>query len=228
MRTGIYKLLAFAPMTSRMRGGIYRILNHRNISKGFRIGFGSYIDAKTISIGHNVCIGNMTRAKLLDRFTVGNDTTIGSNNIICGTYENNKFGERDFSLGSNTEILYSHYFDVVAPIVIGNHVTIAGKWTQFYTHSFDLSKNRLDGGIVIGNNVYIGAGSLINLGVDICDNVVISGGCVVSKDIVESGVYNSSLFKKRGEVRNYADNNSGAAHKQLASGIMVYSRDKHE
>ena len=176
VKTGFYKLIAFLPITSRARGAIYRLLNPQTISKGFLIGFGSYIDAKKILIGNDVNIGNMTKVKLMDCFKIGNQTTIGSHNIFCGALEQDKCLERNFTVGNNTNILYSHYFDVVAPISIGDNVKIAGKWTQFYTHSFDLSGNRLDGAINVGNNVYIGAGSLINLGVDICDDVVLQGG----------------------------------------------------
>ena len=40
----------------------------------------------------------------------------------------------------------------------------------------------------VGNNVSIGSNSTI-LPVTICDNVVIGAGSVVTKDIIESGVY---------------------------------------
>ena len=40
----------------------------------------------------------------------------------------------------------------------------------------------------IGNNVSIGSNATI-LPVSICDNVVIGAGAVVTKDIIESGVY---------------------------------------
>jgi acetyltransferase-like isoleucine patch superfamily enzyme len=41
---------------------------------------------------------------------------------------------------------------------------------------------------IIGNNVSIGSNSTI-LPVNICDNVVIGAGAVVTKDIVQSGIY---------------------------------------
>lgn len=217
-------LLAFLPLPASVRGKTYRIFKNKNSKFGqnFRIGFGSYIDADKIQIGDNVTLGNMVRVKLLDRFELGNDSSIGSSTIICGAYEHNKFAERAFVCGTKVGILCSHYFDVVAPIVIGNNVTIAGKWTQFYTHSFDLVPNRLDGSIVIGNNVYIGAGCLINLGVHVCDNVVLQGGTCVNKSIEESGVYASNTFIKRGEVRKYEEIFSGCPGKELETGVKVF------
>ena len=43
----------------------------------------------------------------------------------------------------------------------------------------------------------------------------------MTKDITESGVYTSSLFQKRGEVRNYAEIYAGIEQKMLASGVNV-------
>ncbi len=216
-------IMSVLPISSSCRGSLYRVFCHKKIGKGFKIGFGSYIDSREILVDKNVCIGNLVRIKQLDRFELGENSSIGSSTVICGAYEINKFAEREFVCGRNVGILCSHYFDVVSPIIIGDYVTIAGKWTQFYTHSFDLAPNRLDGGIHIGNHVYIGAASLINLGVNICDNVVIQGGCCVNKDINEPGVYASQKIYKRGEVRDYADLFSELPSKVLETDIRVFS-----
>jgi acetyltransferase-like isoleucine patch superfamily enzyme len=84
----------------------------------------------------------------------------------------------DVSIGNQVKILCSHYFDVVAPITIEDKVTIAGKWIQIYTHSFDVTGNRLDGEIYIGKNVYIGAGCIINLGV----TILVKAVCIPAMD----------------------------------------------
>lgn len=52
----------------------------------------------------------------------------------------------------------------------------------------------------IGNHVYIGSNATI-LPVNICDNVVIGAGSVVTKDITESGVYAGNPARK---IRNLA------------------------
>ena len=46
----------------------------------------------------------------------------------------------------------------------------------------------------VGNNVSIGSNST-NLPVQICDNVVIGGGSVVTKDIVKPGIYAGNTAK---------------------------------
>ena len=141
----------------------------------------------------------------MDSFEVGEDSSIGSSTVVCGAFESRKILDRNLVIGQKTNILSSHYFDVVAPVTIGDNVTIAGRLTQFYTHSFDLESCRVDAPITVGNDVYIGAGCLINLGVTICGHVVLQGGTCVNKSITEPGVYASNTFYKRGEVRKYED-----------------------
>ncbi len=225
--SAMFKIIAVLPLSPGIRGRLYRLFVKRrngSIGKNFRIGFGSYIDSSSISIADDVTIGNMVRIKFLDEFVLGKGSGIGSSTIICGAYEGDKFTKRNFICGDNVGILCDHYFDVVAPISIGNDVTIAGKWTQFYTHSFDLVPNGLVDGIRIGNRVYIGAASLVNMGVNICDDVVIQGGTCVNKDITEPGVYASQTFYKRGEVRNYSELFAGNDYTTMNSGVRVYFR----
>jgi acetyltransferase-like isoleucine patch superfamily enzyme len=198
-------IISFLPISKKVRGKIYSVFGE--VDRNFSIGFGSYIDSNSIVINESCCIGNLVRIKLLDTFVMGYNSTIGSNTVICGAKESNKVKKRSFKIGENTNILCSHYFDVVAPIELGNKVTIAGKWSQFYTHSFDIFGNRIDGRISLGNNIYIGAGCIINLGVKICDQVVLQSGTIVNHSINESGVYTSNHFSKRGEVRDFTQSN---------------------
>lgn len=91
-----------------------------------------------------------------------------------------------------------------------------------------MTPNRLDGGVTIGNNVYIGAGSLINLGVCICDNVVIQAGTCVNKDISEPGVYTSNTFMRRGNVHEYSELYTSHKVKKLETGINVYLKEDND
>ena len=76
-----------------------------------------------------------------------------------------------------------------------------GHGVIFINDKFD--KNRPAGGnknlwkkTLIGNHVSIGSNTTI-LPVNICDNVVIGAGSVVTKDIVEPGVYYGNPAKKK-------------------------------
>jgi maltose O-acetyltransferase len=76
----------------------------------------------------------------------------------------------------------------VCKVIIGNNVMF-GPNVSLYTATHPLSvKKRMDGlengkGITIGNNVWIGGGSIIYPGVSIGDNSVIAAGSVVIKDV---------------------------------------------
>jgi maltose O-acetyltransferase len=76
----------------------------------------------------------------------------------------------------------------VCKVTIGDNVML-GPNVQIYTATHPLSaKKRLEGlengkEIVIGNNVWIGGGSILYPGVKIGDNSVIAAGSVVIKDV---------------------------------------------
>lgn len=80
-------------------------------------------------------------------------------------------------------------------ISIGNNVHIASG-CQFITHDggtlvlrkFDPTLE-VTAPIVVGNDVYIGMNSMILPGVVIGDNVVVGAGSIVTKDLPSNGVY---------------------------------------
>lgn len=81
----------------------------------------------------------------------------------------------------------------ICEIRIGDNAMLAPN-VQLYTayHPID-AKSRISGleygaPITIGNNVWIGGGSIVNPGVTIGDNVVIGSGSVVTKDIPSNTV----------------------------------------
>jgi len=97
-------------------------------------------------------------------------------------------------LGFNGIIGSNHLLELTSDIIIGDHSILAGAGSQVWTHGFYHSKFppkrwRVDGDVVIGKNVYIGARCILNPGVTICDNVTIGAGAVVSKDISVAGLY---------------------------------------
>lgn len=105
--------------------------------------------------------------------------------------------QKDVQIGNNCKI-QSHSF-ICELVNIGNDCFI-GHGVMFINDLFT------DGGPArgdkskwksthIGNNVSIGSNATI-LPVNICDNVVIGAGSVVTKDIVEAGVYAGNPAKK--------------------------------
>lgn len=77
-------------------------------------------------------------------------------------------------------------------IEIGENVTIAGN-VEFVTHDNSICKvlpeyTDLFGRICIGDNCFIGVGSIILYGVSIPENVIVAAGSVVTRSISQSNV----------------------------------------
>jgi acetyltransferase-like isoleucine patch superfamily enzyme len=111
---------------------------------------------------------------------------IGNNSFIGPFVEIQK----DVVIGSNTKI-QSHTF-ICELVTIGNNCFV-GHGVMFINDLFsgggpamgDKSKWK---STQIGNNVSIGSNATI-LPIEICDNVVIGAGAVVTKNILTPGVY---------------------------------------
>ena len=117
---------------------------------------------------------------------------IGDNSFVGPFVEIQKGAE----IGSNCKI-QSHSF-ICELVTIGNNCFI-GHGVMFIN---DLMQNGPAGGdrskwgkTSIGDNVSIGSNATI-LPVEICKNVVIGAGAVVTKDIEEKGVYAGNPAKK--------------------------------
>lgn len=97
-------------------------------------------------------------------------------------------------IGENVKFNSDYQIDMTFPwlITIGNNVTLA---TNAKLLSHDASTALVEGvrtklGIVkIGNNVFIGANSIVLCNVRIGDNVVIGANSVVTHDIPSNSVY---------------------------------------
>lgn len=106
---------------------------------------------------------------------------------------------------------YSHYW----LISIGNNVTLAPR-VHILAHDAS-TKNHLGytriSPVQIGNNVFIGAGSIILPGTNIGDNCIIGAGSVVKGTLMANGVYvgnparlisdtTAFLEKRKAEMKN--------------------------
>ena len=131
----------------------------------------------------NVVWGNNVRVVLpvnLYECSIGNNCFIGPFVEI----------QKGVKIGKNTKV-QSHSF-ICELVTIGSDCFI-GHGVMFINDRFkdgkpaEGDKNKWES-TIIGNNVYIGSNATI-LPVNICDNVVISAGAVVTKNILISGKY---------------------------------------
>lgn len=121
-------------------------------------------------IGDNTFIGPFV--EIQQNVKIGKNCKIQSHSFIC----------EGVILGDNTVVAHGVMF-------INDLFATGGPANGIKT----LWKNTL-----IGNNVSIGSNATI-LPVKICDNVVIGAGSVVTKDIIEVGIYAGNPAKK---IRN--------------------------
>ncbi|SDU79664.1 maltose O-acetyltransferase [Arcanobacterium phocae] len=92
------------------------------------------------------------------------------------------------TIGDGTFVNYDCIFLDVAPIAIGKNCQIAPRvqlLTAWHPLEPTLRSEGWEGGspIVVGNNVWLGAGVMVLPGVSIGDNSVIGAGSVVTRDI---------------------------------------------
>lgn len=104
-------------------------------------------------------------------------------------------GESKLYLGTLAIITAGHTLDCIRNISIGNYSILAGKGSQLWTHGYyhiphQVPKRvRVEGDNVIGENVYGATSCIITLGVRIIDNVIVGANSVVSKDLLQEGLY---------------------------------------
>lgn len=112
---------------------------------------------------------------------------------IRGTINLNKLKNDGLIYGDNLHVMEGCIIDPghCWLIRIGNNVTLA---PRVHVLAHDAStKNALGytklNTVKIGNNVFVGAGTIIMPGAEIPDNSVIGAGSVVTKKLEKSGVY---------------------------------------
>ena len=150
------------------------------IRDGVKIGYLTVIRAPKIIIDRYVMIGAMSFLET-EVLEIGEDTRIREQVYIHGL----KGPNSKFKIGKRS-IIQMSFINPVEPIIIGDNVAIGGH-ALLFTHGSWLSE--LDGfpvnfaPITIGNNVYIAWRVTILPGVTIGNDVVIGAHSLVNKDI---------------------------------------------
>lgn len=131
---------------------------------------------------------------------VGESATVGNFNRFGNSSIGLKERNCKFSIGRESNVTSYHYFDLTESICIGTNSVIGGSYSQFWTHGFrhfdkGSIRLRVDGGINIGDGVYLGSRVLVNPGVVISDSVSVGAGAIVSKNLLSAGMYVSERLR---------------------------------
>ncbi|QYM77515.1 hypothetical protein K0B96_09245 [Horticoccus luteus] len=185
MRTVLLVVLAIFP--NAIKQVIYRRGFGFQIGRGVKLGF-SIVLAWQVKIGDGSRLGNFNVIKKLPLFEMGPRSSIGSFNYFAhGTHPAQ--AKASFALGSDSAITGGHYFDVAAPIRIGDFTTVAGKGSQFWTHGIDVVRCvQSVAPISIGSYVLVCAGAKVVGGAIVPDKSVVAAGAVVAAKYCEAGV----------------------------------------
>lgn len=202
----INRILIMIIPSSYIRIFLYKKCFKYNIDKGCKIGF-TYIDAKFLKMEQGSNIGNFNYFRKCTNVILKSNSTIRKYNFFnnCKVLSlgkgsvishSNKFQHNEnvslgvggeITLGNMTNIVSNHYFDLTDNIDIGDDCIIAGKGSEFWTHGFDIDRNRIQGNIVLLNNIYVGAGTKFNYGLIVKSNNIIGMGSIVTKSIINEG-----------------------------------------
>lgn len=151
------------------------------IGEGTTIGFFAIVRAKKISIGRHVKIGSTTIIDT-EKIEIGDDAKINEQVFIGGL----SGPDSSIKIGKRTIIMQMSFLNPYKPLIIGDDTGIGGHCLLF-THGSWLSQ--LEGypvtfaPITIGKNVWLPWRVFIMPGVSIGDNVVIGANSLVSKDL---------------------------------------------
>lgn len=212
MRRIVVALIIFV-LPSRLAFGLVRIFfgnRYYSFGRKSRIGFslvfaseirladhsviqsGNIVVVESVLMGANARIQRLNQIKGRFSLHMAREAVINKYNKITSARNNVRLSE--LSLGENAIIGVSHLIDMTDSVHIGEHSILAGSGSQLWTHGFYHSKQgperwRVDGGIYIGSNVYVGSGSIICSGVSICNAVTVGAGAVISKSLLQQGLY---------------------------------------
>lgn len=169
--------------------GISIILCKRfHMGEGSRIGHFNVIwQVNDLVMQYKTVINRQNYLRGIDSFFMDSESSIGKRNFFTRNNILTKHGS--FFLGKKSIVTIDHQFDLIDDIIIRENSVIAGSGSQFWTHGFDIWRNRIQGPITISANVYIGSRSLCNLNVAIARNTQIAMGSVISKSISEEGYF---------------------------------------
>ncbi len=189
--------ITLKPMMKNSSGLIFLGTNCK-ISHKSNIEVGS-----TFSIGDNVEINALSKKGV----KIGNNVTILRNTIIECTGGIRNLGE-GLVIGNNVGIAQNCFIQVRGMVIIGSNV-IFGPGVSIFSENHNFSdKNQIilnqgesRKGVIIEDDVWVGARSVILDGVTIGAHSIIAAGSVVNKNIPEYSIYGgvpAKLIKTRG------------------------------
>lgn len=172
------------------------------MAPGAHIGHGNYININELLLFEGAFVGRSNIVNGPFAIEMKKGAQIGNRNkILRGPTPLVTFGVSVLRVGEGSKITSDHRIDCSQSVIIGAHTIIAGAASQIWTHGYvhDIQgpgRYRVDGRIVIGNNVYVGSACVLTGGVRIEDGIIVGAGATVSRSLTEAGMYVSSGLRR--------------------------------
>lgn len=179
---------------------LVRVSGAMSLAEGARIGHLNVIHVNELTLGPRSRIGHLNRIGGPFRVRLDVHAEIGNTNIV----NRGRAGQTTVStlaLGEWAKITADHRVNMASDVIIGQFSTIAGAGSQIWTHGYvheteGIGRYRIDGPVVIGDNVYIGSMCFLSMGITIARGVIVGGGTSVARDLTEPGLYVSAGLRQ--------------------------------
>jgi acetyltransferase-like isoleucine patch superfamily enzyme len=177
------------------------LVDRLSLEDGVRIGSFNFIQCRRLVVrtGGYIESFNFVRGPL--SILLGPEAGIGRRNQISRAGHARSVGPASLMLGQLSKITSGHKLDCTRSIRLGEYSTVAGLGSQLWTHGYyhfptGPGRIRVDGKIVLGNNVYVGSACVVSLGVQIADGIMVGSHSSVSKSLTERGLYVSQPLRR--------------------------------
>jgi acetyltransferase-like isoleucine patch superfamily enzyme len=157
---------------------------------------------RSVSFGENIQVTLKGTFRLGDFSRLGSDVRMSGNNVSIGRHFYNTSGLRvggggaqnptsNLTIGDRC-VIHNSFINVCETVEIGDDVGFSNG-VDIITHGFWLSV--LEGfpasfaGVRVGNGVIVGYKTIILMGVEMAENVVVGANSVVSRSLPKKGVY---------------------------------------
>ena len=138
--------------------------------------------------------------------------------------------KRGVKIGENTDILNSLIDGGHGPLIsIGNNVTITG--AKILAHDASTKKHlgySKVGFVEIGDNVFIGQGSIILPNTKIGNNVIIGAGTVVAKNVPDNVVIVGNPWRILCTFDEYIERNKSAMNEKPVFNKIFYEKSQED
>ena len=169
-------------------------LNHIYMGEDTRIGHLNLINANKLLMRKGAFLKKFNRIIGPINLLFRESAALATSNSVYRADSVVNPGLATLKLGKLGQIISQNKIDLTKSITIGDNTTIGGHGGQLWTHGYvheqqGAGRIRVDGEIIIANNVYIGSRCTFNPGVYIADGITVGANVCIAKSLKKAGMY---------------------------------------